>query len=140
VTILSWEDVLLGLVGGLCLALFLMAVFATGLWVMGKQRRWRRFESLAMLQDWADEHGYTILANEPEPFWYTPFLVSSGPVVYRVVVEDGRGQRRRGRALCGGFLLGLLSRRVAVRWEEPEDAVAPVSARDEPLWDEELDA
>jgi hypothetical protein len=135
----SWEDVLLGVVG-LGSVLFLMAIFAAWSWAVARQRRWQWAESLSILRGWADENGYAILYQEREALWASPFLPSGGQVVYRIVVEDRQGRRRRGWALCGGYFLGTLSRRVAVRWDQPETVVAPSTFKDEPLWDEELDA
>jgi hypothetical protein len=132
---LSWEDVLLGLGNGL----FLIAVLVALLWAMARLRRRQWVESLSILRDWADENGYTILFQERGPLWASPLLPSGGQVVYRVVVEDCRGRRWRGWALCGGYLLGTSSRRVAVSWDQPGPLAAPSWAKDEPLWDEQLD-
>jgi hypothetical protein len=135
---LTWEGVLLGVLG-LGSGLFVIAVLAALFWALAWQRRRRWAESLSILRDWADENGYTILFQERGPLWASPFLPSGGQVVYRVVVEDRQNRRWRGWALCGGWLLGTSSRRVAVSWNQPGPVVAPSPVKDEPLWDEELD-
>jgi hypothetical protein len=133
---LSWEYVL----GGLCTGLVFITFFASGLRAMAKERRRRWAESLSILRGWADENGYTVRFQEREPLWASPFPTSGGQVVYRLIVEDRRGQRRRGWAVCGGYFLGTLSRRVVVKWDEPESVVALSSPKDDALWDEEVDA
>ena len=49
------------------------------------------------------------------PFFWT---TSKTQVVYRIVVSDAAGQQRSGYARVGGFMTGLLSEKVDVRWDD----------------------
>jgi hypothetical protein len=126
--------ILLGL--DLCFIAVLVALLAA----MAKLRRRQWAESSLILHDWAHANGYAILFQERGPLWVSPLLPVSYQVVYRVVIADRRGRRWRGWASCGRNLLETSSRRVAVSWDQPGPGVALSWAKDEPLWDEELDA
>lgn len=47
--------------------------------------------------------------------------------VYRVTVEDGAGDVRRGWVRCGGFMVGLWSDKVQVKWDNEARPGFPVT-------------
>ena len=80
---------------------------------------WTFSRSRSLIQEWADENGYRLLDYEYRwiargPFFWT---TSKGQTVYRVTIEDGRGNVRKGWVRCGSWLAGLWSHRVDVRWD-----------------------
>lgn len=81
---------------------------------------WHFSRSRSLLQKWADENGYRLLAKEYRTFRRGPFFWTSskGQTVYRVSVEDKAGQVRSGWVRCGGWWLGLLTDHTEVRWDE----------------------
>jgi hypothetical protein len=73
-----------------------------------------------VLDNWATENNLRIVEYERRsvrtgPFFFT---TSRSQVVYRITVEDEAGQVRRGWARCGNPLVGLLSDRVVVQWDD----------------------
>jgi hypothetical protein len=78
---------------------------------------WR---SNSILRRWADRHGYRILSKEFCVFDRGPFPWKSSKrqIVYRVLIEDSKGLRRRGYVLCGDRFRGFLSDAAEVRWDE----------------------
>jgi hypothetical protein len=94
------------------------------------QRGSKVIDAVSKLRRWADVNKFTILLREAE--WESPFLGNGGAqVVFRVVVQDRSGQTKWARVLSG--------RRVEVTWIEPE-SFASSRSKDDPLWDQELDA
>jgi hypothetical protein len=81
---------------------------------------WHFGRSSSLLHQWAAQNGYRIISQEYRNFFKGPFFWTStkGQTVYYVVVEDAGGNKRRGWVRCGGWLLGLLSDSVAVRWDD----------------------
>jgi hypothetical protein len=49
------------------------------------------------------------------PFWWR---TSEGQTVYYVTIRDGRNNLRHAWIRCGGWLAGLFSDQVDVRWDE----------------------
>ena len=89
---------------------------------------WTSRRSQTILQRWADENGYQIVASEHRLFRRGPFLwtTSRGQTVYHVTVMDATGQTHRGHVRCGSFWLGLWREQAEVRWEEPVDPYRPM--------------
>jgi len=117
------------------------ACFGIAAWVMAKEwkdmvRRVAAVEAFANLRGWADKNAYTILLREH--VHDSRFLKDgSAHVVFRVVVQDQRGERKWACVLSGSQL--------EVRWIKPEiwfasSSIASSSSKDDPLWDHELDA
>jgi hypothetical protein len=80
---------------------------------------WRFSRSSSLLEQWAEQNGYRIITQQYRYFFKGPFFwtTSEGQTVYYVTIEDGQGHRRSGFVRCGGWLLGLLSDNVEVRWD-----------------------
>jgi hypothetical protein len=94
-------------------------------------RRMEVVRAFSSLRQWADTHGFLILRREQ--VWDRPFLEKGGsPIVFRVVVQDRSGQRKWARVMCGANL--------EVRWIKPESSLASSWSKNDPLWDQELDA
>jgi hypothetical protein len=76
------------------------------------------------LQAWADRHRLKIIERrEPWLAWSGPFFArTTVQVVYRVVFEDEKGQRRSAWVLCGGPVRGSWVDQVDVRWDNREDS------------------
>jgi hypothetical protein len=83
---------------------------------------WHFSRSRGLLEKWAAANGFRIIESNYRNLVRGPFFwtTSKGQTVYRVTVEDARGQRRSGWVRCGGFFLGLLSDRVTVRWDDEQ--------------------
>jgi hypothetical protein len=86
----------------------------------GASIAWTFARSKSLIQEWADENGYRLLDYQYRwlvrgPFFWT---TSKGQTVYRVTVEDARGNVRKGWVRCGSWLAGLWSHRIDVRWDE----------------------
>jgi hypothetical protein len=87
--------------------------------------------AISNLRLWADKNGLTILLREP--VWDSPLLENGRPqVVFRVVVRDRSGQPKWARVMSG--------KPVEVRWIESESSFASSRSKDDPLWDQKLDA
>ena len=99
-------------IGGLLLVVLLIAGAMAGL-VFHFSR------AGTLLDRWAASNGFVILEREWRPLVRGPFFftTSKGQEVYRVVVRDRVGTIRKGYVRCGGFLLGMLSDNVEVRWD-----------------------
>jgi hypothetical protein len=74
----------------------------------------------SILQQWADENAYEILASERRwfgrTFWWRK---SKGQEVYYVTIRTPAGQIRRGWVRCGGWLGGVFfSNQADVEWDE----------------------
>lgn len=94
--------------------------FALAMW-------WHLGRSRALLRRWASRHGIRLLVWEYRWFSRGPFAwtTSNGQAVYRITAEFPDGDMKRGWARVGGWLLGLLSDRVDVRWD-PHESAFPV--------------
>ena len=81
---------------------------------------WRFGRAGSMVDRWAERNGYRLIASEYRTLWQGPFFWphSKGQMVYHVTVETPDGQQRHGFVRVGGWLTGLLSDRVDVRWED----------------------
>ena len=80
---------------------------------------WRGNRSRDLVEGWARENGFRLLSAEECWFSKGPFFwtTSKGQVVFRVEVQDGRGQARSGWVRCGSWFGGLWSDQTEVRWE-----------------------
>jgi hypothetical protein len=80
---------------------------------------WRFQRSGSLLQQWAEQNGFSIIDQEYHSFFKGPFFWTSskGQMVYYVTVKDSEGTIRRGWVRCGGWFLGMLSDNVEVRWD-----------------------
>ena len=89
-----------------------------------------------MLERWAARNGLRLLEREARILARGPFFLSTatGQEVFRILVQDQQGQVRRGYVRCGGFLFGMLSDRVDVRWDAdpPRQPGFPVVFPDAP--------
>jgi hypothetical protein len=74
----------------------------------------------SILEDWARQYGYTLLECQRKDFFRGPFFLttSKAQVVFQITVADVAGRRRTGYAKVGGFMTGLLSDQVTVRWDD----------------------
>jgi hypothetical protein len=81
---------------------------------------WHYSRSRFLLQQWAQENGYRILSSEHRHLVRGPFFwtTSKGQTVYRVEIQDRDGRTRSGWVRCGSWMLGLLSDKVQVRWDD----------------------
>ena len=81
---------------------------------------WHFSRSRSVLEQWAHDHGFRILHSEYRNFSKGPFFWTSskGQTVYYVTVRDGSGNVRSGWVRCGGWLLGLMSDKAEVRWDD----------------------
>ena len=74
--------------------------------------------SKSLLKKWVDENRYQLLRAEHRVFRKGPFLwATKGQAVYRIEVYDERGINRKGWIKCGSPLSGMLSDKVAVKWD-----------------------
>ena len=84
---------------------------------------WQINRSRSLLEQWAAENNYRILAAQQRflvrgPFFWT---TSKGQTVYRITVQDPSGAQRTGWLRCGSWPLGLLSDRVQAKWDDGGD-------------------
>jgi hypothetical protein len=81
---------------------------------------WHFKRSSYLLEQWAARNDFRILSRQYRFFFKGPFFWTSsrGQVVYCVIVLDSDGDTRKGWVRCGGWLLGLLSDRTEVRWDD----------------------
>jgi hypothetical protein len=98
-------------------------VIAVSLVVSGVALAWHFVRGRALVEGWAQRQGYTLEACECRWLRRGPYLwmSSNAQAVYRVKVRTRDGRLRRGWVRCGGWLSGVLSDQVDVRW----DARAP---------------
>src|SRR5262245_59190883 len=87
---------------------------------------WYFARSAAILQNWADEHGYEILQKSHRIFLRGPFFfrTTRHQTVYRVTVQDKSGDVRTGWVACGSWWFGLCSKEAKVIWDEAPQASA----------------
>lgn len=81
------------------------------------------------LRDWADRHRLQIIdRREPWLTWRGPFPErTNSQTLYRVLLEDERGQRRSAWVLCGSPLRGSWDDRVEVRWDPTDGMPLPTA-------------
>ena len=81
---------------------------------------WTFSRSTSIIETWARENGYRLLSSEYRWLAKGPyfFRTSKGQTVYRVTVQDAQGRTRSGYVRCGGWMFGLLSDKVDVRWDD----------------------
>lgn len=73
------------------------------------------------LGQWAGEQRLQILSSRYcfvniGPF--SQFGTSAGQAIFRIEAQDAAGHVKTGYARTGGFIFGLLRRRVEVKWDE----------------------
>lgn len=81
---------------------------------------WHFSRSQAMLEQWAATNGFEILHSEYRHVFRGPFVwtTSKYQAVYYVRLRDRHGAERTAWVRIGGWILGLLSRKTEVRWQE----------------------
>ncbi len=89
---------------------------------------WEAWRSGRMIQEWADEHGYTILGKKQPLVNLGPFRWEKpqGRTFYHVTVRDGKGHTHDGWICCGSKGFGLLSNKIEIRWDNVEPPVTSV--------------
>ena len=99
---------------GIVIVGVLFALLAVLAWVWGSSR------GTSLLEGWASSAGLEILRQEECWFFKGPFFWTSSKSqrVYRVTVRDGAGRTRSGYVRCGGYLMGMMSDNVDVRWDD----------------------
>ena len=92
---------------------------------------WEAWRSGKMIQEWADEHGYTILGKKQPLVNLGPFRWENprGRTFYHITVCSRDGQIHRGWISGGVEYLGLFVNRVEIRWDadEPPDVSVPIA-------------
>lgn len=81
---------------------------------------WHYSRAGRILEHWAQDNGYEILASEHRWFRRGPFFwwTGKGQEVYYVTIRTPDGQLRQGWVRCGSWLLGVLQDQAEVRWDE----------------------
>lgn len=79
----------------------------------------RRGRAEEMIDRWASSNGLRILDRQVCRFWKGPFIwtASKSQMVFYVSVEDDAGETHNAYVRVGGWVIGLLSDRVDVEWE-----------------------
>ena len=87
---------------------------------LGAYVAWCFSRSAAILRHWAAESSFEIVDAKIQFFSYGPFdwISSNGQTVYHVQIRDRDRRERSGWVRCGSFWLGVLSKKVEVRWDE----------------------
>src|SRR5687768_33489 len=80
---------------------------------------WTRSRSTSIIEQWASENCFELLAYEQRFLRTGPFFFrhGKGHTVYHVTVRDAEGNVRSGYARCGGWIGGLLSDKIVVEWD-----------------------
>jgi hypothetical protein len=104
------------MIGNFAIPLFALACVLMGL----ASFFWSRARGYDIVDGWSAQNGYRLQRAELRWFDRGPFFwtTSRGQLVYRVRIIDRDGRTRDGWVKCGGAVLGLASRRVAVRWDD----------------------
>jgi hypothetical protein len=72
--------------------------------------RWYRTTANLRLREWAERNGYLILESRLRYFFRGPFFwYGGGQAVFRVVIEERKGNRRVGWVGLGSYWFGPLS-------------------------------
>ncbi len=105
--------------------LFLVWMVGFPYWMIGLRKAPSR------LRDWADRLGLQVVdRREPWLTWRGPFPERTNlQTLYRVIVDDKRGQRRTAWILCGSPLRGSWDDRVEVRWDPTDWRPLPAAPR-----------
>ncbi len=84
---------------------------------------WHFRRSRELVERWAAANAYTIIEMERRFFNAGPFFWcrGRGHEVFRVSVRDAHGEQHRAYVRTGGWFLGQLSEKVAVKWDEGGD-------------------
>jgi hypothetical protein len=84
---------------------------------------WHYQRGRTIVEQWAAREGYQLERCDYRYLARGPFLWSSSKsqAVYRIVVRSRDGPARHGWIRCGGWLAGVFSDRVDVRWDAPDD-------------------
>ena len=82
--------------------------------------QWRIERSRSVLEQWRSKNGFEILHSEHRNLFRGPFswTTSRGQTVYYVRVRDDKGKERSGWIRCGGWILGVMTDKVDVRWDD----------------------
>jgi len=80
---------------------------------------WHFRSSRRVVEAWARSSGFELLEADRRflrrgPFWWRN---PSHQQVFRVTVRDGRRGTRRGYVCVGGWLTGMFSEKLTVRWD-----------------------
>jgi hypothetical protein len=83
---------------------------------------WQRSRAITLIDNWAQQNGFTIISRERRFFRLGPFFwtTARGQEVWHVTVVDPDNQNRSGWVRCGSWFLGLMSDKTEVRWEQPD--------------------
>lgn len=103
----------------LCILLLLAAAVVFLYLVFAHINNWFEARSELALRQWARSANYDLLKHErkldPGPFsWLTTWCQT----VFHVTVVDDRGHTRRGWVRCGNMLIGVVSLKAEVRWDD----------------------
>jgi len=81
---------------------------------------WSASRGSSILEKWAAENGYRLLAAEKRFLRLGPFFLrcGKGQVVYYFTIALSDGTTRSGYARCGGWFLGLMSDAIKVEWDD----------------------
>lgn len=84
---------------------------------------WHYHRGRELVVHWAHRHGYTLEECGYRHVARGPFLWASSKsqAVYRVKVRTHDGQIRWGWVRCGGWISGLFSDQIEVRWDAAPD-------------------
>ena len=100
---------LLLMVGGICFAV----------WI----NRWQFAKADERVAEWARQNGFRVLDKQnANPAGTGPMSArgtNNTQVIYRVLVEDPKGTRRRALIKVGSESQGVLSDDFSVTWEDP---------------------
>ena len=79
-----------------------------------------QLDETTLIDRWAKANGYQILHSELRYFRRGPLLWTSSKLqwVYYVRIRNQDGHERSGWVRFGGFLVGLMSNKTEVRWED----------------------
>lgn len=102
-TVVVW---ILGVIGAICFAVWMI--------------RWQFRAADARLERWAHEKGYRIVDKQSANPAGTGPMYGRGyntQVMYRVTVEDVRGERQRALIKIGSTKRGVLADDFSVEWE-----------------------
>ena len=72
--------------------------------------------SKAVIQKWAENNRYKLIQKKQAFGDVGPFKWAVNQRVYRIKVEDENGSVRNGYACCGGFVTGIFSDRIEVKF------------------------
>jgi len=97
---------------------FLLFVVFAGLAITFAVLRYGKGRQL--LEDWVSDNGYTLVECQRRILFRGPFFWTTGrsQLVYQIIVQDAAGVRRSGYARVGAYIIGMLSDKVDVRWDD----------------------